>query len=185
MSYRAKVILCGESGVGKSSLLARYVDRKFSDQYQQTIGANFLIKEIDLVEIVDKLEIEREELINDIKQKGFKVYIWDIGGQQDKLFANEYYFVQAVGAMVIFSLNDLNSFNEINFWIAKLKNFCGDIPFIVIGNKSDLERKVIDDVINLKIAELGVLYFETSAKLNKNVDAAFEMLSIQILNSLK
>ena len=86
-------------------MLARYVDGKFIEDTAQTLGANFLIKEIDLSKIVDKLDLEKPELKKDIKEKGFKLYFWDIGGQQDKLYSTEYYFVQAVGAMIVFSLN--------------------------------------------------------------------------------
>lgn len=185
MSYRGKVILCGEPGVGKTSLLVRYVDDKFSEQYHQTIGANFLIKEIDLTNIINNLSFKSPELKKDIKEKGFKLYFWDIGGQQDKLFSNEYYFVQAIGAMVVFNLNDLSSFNNLDFWISKLKEVSGDIPFIIVGNKTDLKRNVTKQIINKKVKNVGVKYFETSAKLNENVDKAFESLSIQILNKLK
>jgi len=185
MSYRGKVILCGDPGVGKTSLLARYVDGKFSEEYHQTIGANFLIKEIDLGHIIDKLEIENIELKKDVKAKGFKLYFWDLGGQHDKLFSNEYYFIQAVGAMVIFSLNQYSSFNNVDFWISKLKDLSGDIPYILVGNKNDLDREIDREMVEEKLEQLGVSYFETSAKLNENVDNAFETLSIQILNNLK
>ena len=185
MSYRGKVILCGDPGVGKTSLLARYVDGKFSEEYHQTIGANFLIKEIDLGHIIDKLEIENIELKKDVKAKGFKLYFWDLGGQHDKLFSNEYYFIQAVGAMVIFSLNQYSSFNNVDFWISKLKELSGEVPYILVGNKTDLRREVAKSMAEKKAKELGVEYYETSAKLNQNVDMAFERLSIQILNNLK
>jgi small GTP-binding protein len=185
MSYRGKVILCGDPGVGKTSLLARYVDKKFSDEYHQTIGANFLIKEIDLGKIIDKLKLKNEDLKKDIKEKGFKLYFWDIGGQTDKLFANEYYFIQAVGAMIIFSLGSYESFRNLDFWISKLKELSGDVPYIVVGNKSDLKREVNAEFIDEKTSELSVDYLETSAKLNKNVDEAFERLSIHILNNIK
>jgi len=185
MSYRGKVILCGDPSVGKSSLLARYVDGKFSEESVPTLGANFLIKEIDLSRVIDKSKLENPELKKDIKDKGFKLYFWDLGGQKDKLFSNEYYFVQAVGAMVIFSLNDKKSFDGIEFWIEKLKNLSGDIPYIIIGNKSDLKRVIDQRKIDEKIKELNKQYFETSAKFNENVDVAFESLSIQILNNLK
>ena len=185
MSYRGKVILCGDAGVGKTSLLAQYVDGKFSDEYFQTIGANFLIKEIVLNKIVEKLDLDNPNLKKDIKQKGFKLYFWDLGGQKHALFANEYYFVQAVGAMVIFSLNNLSSFENIDFWLSKLKELSGDIPYVIVGNKTDLNREVGQEIVDNKLKDLDVKYFETSAKLNENVDSAFESLSIEILNTLK
>lgn len=185
MSYRGKALMVGSPNVGKTSLLARYVDNKFSDEYHQTIGANFLIKEIDLTKIIDNAKIKNPELRSDISQKGFKLYFWDVGGQQDKLFANEYYFVQAVGAMVVFSLNSFESFKDLDFWISKLRELSGNIPYILVGNKSDLRREVESGLVEDKAKKLKVEFFETSAKVNKNVDLAFESLSIQILNNLK
>ena len=144
-----------------------------------------MIKEIELSKIIDRIQLENSELEQDIKEKGFKLYFWDLGGQHDKLYSNEYYFVQAVGAMIVFNLNNLSSFQDINFWLSKLKELSGDVPYILVGNKSDLERKVDKSLIEDEVKRLGVQYFETSAKLNENVDIAFESLSIQILNNLK
>jgi small GTP-binding protein len=144
-----------------------------------------LIKEIELSKIIDRIQLENPELEQDIKEKGFKLYFWDLGGQHDKLYSNEYYFVQAVGAMIVFNLNNLTSFQDINFWLTKLKELSGDVPYILVGNKSDLERKIDKSLIDDEVRKLGVQYFETSAKLNENVDFAFESLSIQILNNLK
>ncbi|MFX0133750.1 MAG: GTP-binding protein [Candidatus Hodarchaeota archaeon] len=187
MSYRGKVILCGDAGVGKTSLLAQYVDGQFSDEYHQTIGANFLIKEIDLSRVIDKLDIKNPKLKKDIKEKGFKLYFWDLGGQHDKLFSNEYYFVQAVGAFVIYDILNPKSFNNIDFWISKVKELSGDIPFMILGNKIDRkqERKVSYEKALEKAEKFYVTYMETSAKLNENVDEAFESLSVQILNTFK
>ena len=166
-------------------MLARYVDGKFHEDSAPTIGANFLIKEIDLSKIVDNLNLENPELRQDIKEKGFQLYFWDLGGQHDKLYSNEYYFVQAVGAMIVFSLNDLSTFNDINFWLTKLKDLSGEVPYILVGNKTDLERNVDKSLVEAEVKNLGIQYFETSAKLNENVDLAFESLSIQILNNFK
>ena len=185
ISYRGKVVLLGAPSVGKTSLLARYADDKFSPEYHQTVGANFLIKEVDLTNVIDNLNLKNPNLTKDIKEKGFKLYFWDIGGQEQNLFANEYYFVQAVGAMVIFSLNDVATFKQVDFWVQKLRELSGEIPYIIVGNKSDLEKKVDDDRMDELINQYGVDYFETSAKLNKNVDASFEALSILILNNYK
>lgn len=187
MSYRGKVILCGDAGVGKTSLLARYVDDLFSEEYIQTVGANFLIKEIDLSMIVDRLDIKNPKLKEDVKQKGFKLYFWDLGGQHDKLFSNEYYFVQAVGAFVVYDVINRESFDNIDFWISKLKELSGEIPFMIIGNKIDKkdERLVLFEDAEEKSDFYNVQYIETSAKSNENIDKAFESLSVQILNNLK
>ena len=185
ISYRGKVVLLGAPSVGKTSLLARYVDDKFNSEYHQTVGANFLIKEVDLTNVIDNLNLKSPNLTKDVKEKGFKLYFWDIGGQEQNLFANEYYFVQAVGAMVVFSLDDDATFKQVDFWVQKLKQLSGEIPYIIVGNKSDVEKRVDADQIEELINQHGVDYFETSAKLNKNVDASFEALSILILNNLK
>ena len=186
MSYRGKVILLGDAGVGKTSLLARYVDGIFSDIYKQTVGANFLIKEVELSNIIDKIKIN-PQIKEDIKAKGFSLFYWDIGGQADKLFVTEYYFLQAVGAMVVFNVDRRETFDDIDFWISKMKELSGDIPFILVGNKIDLadKRAVSTGEIEAKAEKYGVKYYETSAKLNESVDAAFEDLSVQILNNIK
>jgi len=181
------VILCGSAEVGKTSILSRYVDGKFSNDYHQTTGANFLIKEIDLSHIIEKISIADKKLKEDIKKKGFKLYFWDIGGQKHSLFANEYYFMDAAGAMVIFDILNRESFNELDFWISKLKELSGQVPFIIIGNKVDMKdhREVSFEEAEEKAKSYGVEYIETSAKTDTNVSKAFEMLSIKILNSLK
>jgi len=185
MSYRGKVILLGDAGVGKTSLLARYVDGIFRSEYIQTLGANFLIKEVDINNIMHK--IDNPELQESLIDKNFKLYFWDIGGQHDKLFVNEYYFIQAVGAMVIFNVDNRETFNNLDFWISKMKELSGDIPYIIIGNKIDLQEKRVVQTkeIEEKADKLGIPFFETSAKLNESVDGAFESVSIQILNNLK
>ena len=185
MSYRGKVVLLGAPSVGKTSLLARYVDGNFMNEYVQTVGANFLVKEVDLKNIIHNIDMKTPSKTQDIEEKGFKLYFWDIGGQTDKLFANEYYFIQAVGALAIFSLNNRSSFEQIDFWIQKLKELSGDIPYIMVGNKSDLERAIDKDEITTKKEKFGCQYFETSAKMNTGVKMAFEALSIQILNKIK
>ena len=73
---RGKVIVLGNPGVGKTSLLNQYVDGFFSDEYTQTVGANFLIKEVDLNEILDKVKTNNPNLALEIKE--YKLFFWDI-----------------------------------------------------------------------------------------------------------
>ncbi|MHA1105798.1 MAG: Rab family GTPase [Promethearchaeota archaeon] len=187
MSYRGKVVLLGAPSVGKTSLLARYVDGNFTDDYHQTVGANFLVKEVDLKNISDNLDLNNPYLTKDIKEKGFKLYFWDLGGQEDKLFANEYYFIQALGAMVIFDILNKKSFENLEFWISKLKELSGDVPFIIVGNKVDKSntREVSEDEGKNFAEKYGVEYIETSAKNDMNVNRAFESLAIKILEGIK
>ena len=138
-------------------------------------------------QLIKKLQFQNPELEKDIYEKGFKLYFWDIGGQTDKLFANEYYFIQALGAMVIFDILNKKSFENLEFWISKLKELSGDVPFIILGNKVDKsEVREVSEEEGRKFAEkYGVEYIETSAKNNKNVNEAFELLAIKILEGIK
>lgn len=187
MSYSGKAIILGNPSVGKTSLLSRYVDDKFLEKYNPTIGANFLVKEVDLTHVVDNLDQLDDDLKKKVKEKGFKIYFWDIGGQKDKLFANEYYFQDAVGAIIVFDLANKESFKDLEFWLSKLRKLSGDIPFILVGNKIDLsqKREIEPEEIEQKLEELGTEFFETSAKTDENVKKAFEALSTKILNNLK
>ncbi|MBD3342601.1 MAG: GTP-binding protein [Candidatus Lokiarchaeota archaeon] len=183
MSLCGKIVIIGNAGVGKTSILARYVDDIFKEEYLQTIGANFLIKEIEISSLISNLKINKKRK-KELLEKGFKLYFWDIGGQTDKLFANEYYFIQAVGAMVVFNVADKQSFEDLDFWISKMKELSGDIPFVLLGNQTDLTHRQVKKLeIEEKIEDLGVEYFETSAKLNKNIDQAFESLSCQVIKN--
>ncbi|MFX1258721.1 MAG: Rab family GTPase [Promethearchaeota archaeon] len=186
MGIISKVILLGDSCVGKTSLLNRYVDNTFGDYIPQTIGADFLFKDIDLNNIINKIDI-KDSAKKDLKKTNFKIYFWEIEGMHNHLFVLDYYFLHADGAMVVFNVNNRETFNKLDFWISKMKDLCGEIPFIIVGNKIDLENKrvISTDEIENKANEYGVSFFETSARLNKNVSVAFQDLSIQILNNLK
>ncbi|TFF88096.1 MAG: GTP-binding protein [Promethearchaeota archaeon] len=180
MSYRGKTLLLGNAEVGKTSILARYAEGIFKDEYEATIGANFIVKEIDLSNVLKGLDFEDKE---DFRKKGFKLYIWDICGQYDKLFVTEYYFYNALGAFVVFDITKEKSFNDINLWVEKMKSLSGDIPFVLVANKVDLKNDfaIEEREIEEKAQEYGVPLIKTSAKKNIKIDLAFETLAKLII----
>lgn len=185
MSFAGKVILCGDPKVGKTSLLSRYSEGIFKEEYNQTVGANFVVKEINAPELLDKIKFNDSEVLGKIREKGLKIYIWDIGGQKQSLIVTDYYFKDAHGAMVVFNLNDLETFNHIDFWVEKIHEKCDNIPMIIVGNKADLindeNPEVLEEMVEEKCTRLDAPYIETSAKLNTNVDKAFNLLFQRII----
>ncbi len=169
-NYKAKVIMTGSYGVGKTSLIVRYCDNTFLDEYIQTIGANFFIKEIDQKVFTDS-------------NVNLTLFLWDICGQIDKLFVTEYYFQGASSAIIVFDLTNKQSFKDIDFWIKKIRDLSGDIPLLIVGNKMDLEgqRKILKEDGLKKAEEFKVNYIETSAKKNINVDLIFSDISKKIM----
>lgn len=168
--YKAKVIMAGSYGVGKTSLIVRYCDNTFLEEYIQTIGANFYIKEIDQKVFTD----------SDVN---LTLFLWDICGQIDKLFVTEYYFSGASSAIIVFDLTNKQSFKDLDFWIKKIRDLSGNIPFIIIGNKTDLEaqRKISKKEGYKKASDYNVNYIETSAKKDINVDIIFNDISKKII----
>ena len=163
MIYQCKFVICGDSAVGKTALITQYIENKFIKESPPTIGADFYIKRL---------------------KERFKIYIWEIAGRHDKLFSTEYYFVQTAGAMVIFDITNKESFTNVDFWISKIKELSGNIPFVIIGNMLDKsnERQVEFEDATEKAKNLNVRYIETSAKESNNIDKAFEHLIGQVSN---
>ena len=115
-----------------------------------------------------------------------KLVVWDIAGQSRFSKLRKFYYKGSQGAFAVFDLTNPDTFLKLSEWVASFRKTVGeDVPMVLIGNKMDLDRKVDrKDAENLA-KELGCIYFETSAKLNQNVDHVFDQLSIKILNNMK
>jgi len=167
-SYKLKVLLCGPAGVGKTSLIMRYIKSKFQTDYKLTVGVDILTKDV--------------ELAND---NICTLSIWDIGGQERFSFIRSTFYKGAAGALLVFDLSRAATWDEIKNWRAEVKQFAGDIPFVLIGNKLDLLAdvgEVIDrDEARAYAESQGSVYIETSAKDNTNVDVAFQTLTKRII----
>ncbi|XP_057525092.1 ras-related protein RABG3c [Amaranthus tricolor] len=160
-----KVIILGDSGVGKTSLMNQFVNHKFTNQYKATIGADFLTKE---VQIDDKL---------------FTLQIWDTAGQERFQSLGVAFYRGADCCVLVYDVNVAKSFDNLNRWredflLQASPHDPENFPFVVLGNKTDVDggnsRVVSAKKAKAWCASKGnIPYFETSAKDGTNVEAAF------------
>ena len=166
--YIFKIILIGSSGVGKSSILQRYIQKVFSDSYSCTIGVDFFMKSID------------------IGDKSIKLQLWDTAGTEKFRSITTGYYRGANAAFVVFDLTSKASFNSLNEWIEnyyKYSNPDSEKNVVLIGNKSDLvdKREVTQEEIEKFAKDNHIIYFETSAKDGKNIDECFHFMAEQLV----
>ena len=160
--YIFKVLLLGNSDVGKSSLLLRFVDKTWSDSFVPTIGVDFKVKTMN------------------IGDKTVKMQIWDTAGQERFRNVVASYFRGSNGILLIYDVTNRDSFKNLDNWLEVIENNASDnVLKILIGNKVDL----VDD-IEIKKEEgqqfanrYNMQFIETSAKLDTNVSEAFETLA--------
>lgn len=160
-----KCIVIGPGGVGKSSLVRRFIEDKFEINYNFTIGVDFLAKTV---------EYEKNQFA--------KLSIWDVGGQERFKVLRRSFYEGTHGALLVFDLSRANTFHKMKDWLTDMRNIIEEkIPIVILGNKADLLAEV-GEVINRdepkKLAEEEEsVYIETSAKSGENVDKAFVLLT--------
>jgi len=169
MVYRIKVIIIGEPGVGKTSLVKKFVSGQFSSDYRSSIGTNIFIK---------KLILEGDNVVS--------IQIWDIAGQERWIKMRRVYYKGTHGALIVGDLTRKNSFYQIkDFWSPDLKKFSENIPIILLANKNDLDENISKaEVEDLgKIINVNTILY-TSAKNGDNVEKSFELISKYALKIL-
>ena len=165
-----KICIVGDGGVGKTTILHQYIDGKFVEDTQLTIGTNFFLKNIILKEF-------------DIN---IKLQIWDLGGQDYFASIRRNFYSGARGIIYTFDLTRESSFTNLTEWRNEIEtNLEEEFSSVLIGNKLDLineeDRLINLDEILLTKKELSVSdYFETSAKNNIGIDNTFRRLAIDI-----
>ena len=167
--YVIKTVLLGEASVGKTSLVYRFIENKFRDNYKSTLGVNLLKKDMD-VEGYGSVSAQ----------------IWDLGGQESFRSLRKLYLEGANGGFLIFDLTSRKSYDQINEWIGSFKEARGEKPLILIGNKSDLMslRKISDDEAIEYARANNMELIITSAKTGQNVEEAFLNLTKRILDDI-
>ena len=167
--YNFKVLLLGAPAVGKTSILHRFVKNLFSYDYITSIGINYLTKEIKL---------EPKNIA--------KLVIWDIAGQEKFRFLRKEFYSGANGALVIFDLTRLKTYEAIDDWLSEMFEILKkDIPIVIIGNKLDLikeiNRPIDDEVVKDYAVKKNSIFIETSAKTGENVENAFKNLALLMI----
>ena len=164
-----KIIVVGDTAVGKTSILTRYADDKFNPDHKTTLGVDFKIRTLT------------------IRSKTIKLQMWDTAGQERWSGITKAYYRGAQGAIYTFSLTNRKTFEHIGDWIESVTANCSPCS-ILVGNKCDLKDQIV--VSNTSIVEFckkndDMPYIETSAKNNTNVHEAFDRLATDILNILE
>ncbi|KAL1921222.1 uncharacterized protein VTP21DRAFT_10938 [Calcarisporiella thermophila] len=160
-----KLVLLGDSSVGKTNLLSRFVRNEFSLETKSTIGVEFSLKTIE------------------IEGKIIKAQIWDTSGQERYRAITGAYYRGAVGALLVYDITRHTSFENISHWLKELRSYAdSNIVLILVGNKIDLETsREVSTVEAKKFAEKeGFLFVETSALDSTNVTKAFDLTFEQI-----
>lgn len=162
--YLFKLLLIGDSGVGKSCLLLRFADQTYTPNYISTIGVDFKIRTIDL------------------DGKTIKLQIWDTAGQERFRTITSSYYRGAHGIIVVFDVSDIDSFNNVKQWLNEIERYaCEGVNKLLVGNKCDLPNKQVNTDTAREYAEQCAMPFlETSAKTGAQVEAAFMRMAGQI-----
>ena len=165
-----KIVLIGDSGVGKTNILSRYLTNEFSLTTQATVG----------VEFGSKIIKKGEKLI--------KLQIWDTAGQERYKSITSAYYKGSKGAFVVYDISRKNTFDNVDKWINELKNNGSEDVFIMlVGNKSDLkdQREITEEEVKKKAELYNVAFCETSALEGKNIGYAFENLINEITKKVE
>ena len=164
--YLFKIVLVGNSSVGKSSLILKFVENTFKEIFLPTIGIDFKLKTLT---------------IND---KRIKLQIWDTAGQDRFKTVNKNYYRGAHGILLMYDITQLDSFKNLNSWLIEIeKNANKNVVKLLVGNKVDLEneRKVTYQQGNEFAESNDMLFIETSVKEDINVTKAFENLGEKLV----
>ena len=168
--YKLKIIVVGDSGVGKTNLINRFASDKFDTNSKATIGVEFVYK---------TLKINKEVI---------KVEVWDTAGQERYRAITSSYYKGAKGAIIVYDITNEDSFNNVESWMNEVtKKGKTDMQFLLVGNKKDLinDRKVTEQKGIDKAKELNMNLFEASALEKTNVNEAFNYLVKEIYLNIR
>ena len=167
--YTFKILTLGESGVGKTCILSRFVENKFSKNLLLTIGIDFKIKTINL------------------KGNKIKLKIWDTSGQERFRNMTNQYYKGADGIVLVYDLTNRKTMEKIKDWMnqIQLNTTLSEVSLVLVGNKNDLNRVISNEESTNLSQELGIKSFETSALTGDGINDIFQYLTMEIINKKK
>ncbi len=172
MNYadKCQLLIIGNSIVGKTSILTKYTSKAYTESYVATVGLDFFTKD------------------ESIDGKTIRIKIWDTAGQERYKAITKCFFQRAQGIIIVFDVTNKRSFDDLKMWIdsiksqSKLTEDLENMPIILIGNKIDLPKRVIDKETALNFAkEQNLEYYETSAKTGEGIDNAIKELVKKVM----
>lgn len=168
--YLFKLVLIGDSGVGKSCLLLRFADDSFTETYVSTIGVDFRFRTLD------------------IDGKQIKLQIWDTAGQERFRTITSAYYRGADGIIVVYDITHRESFEHVDDWLREASRYAKEgVMKMIVGNKSDrdADRQVSVEDGSQLADKNGMEFIETSSRNATNVDAAFRLIAQQLIQLKK
>ena len=169
-NFLAKILLLGEFRVGKSSMVLRYVEDRFPGDYMATIGANFLVKSVNLTLDGEPVRVGLQ--------------IWDLGGHTRSTQVGRVFFQGVSGALLVYDLTRPDTLDKIPLWQDQLRKYSPNAKLYLIGNKNDLvDERQISTSEGEKAQEAFKVehFFETSAKTGDHIQETFEHMAISLI----
>ncbi len=163
-----KLLVVGDSSVGKTNFVMRLINNEFSKNYMTTSGIDLKTTDIE------------------IKNKKIHIQLWDTAGQEKYKAITKNLFLKVMGALIIYDITNEASYNNLKSWVKLIKEECGKhMQLIILGNKSDLDaqRKISKDEAINYAKEQKIDYIETSSKTGENVKKAVTMICENILEN--
>jgi len=170
MKKNVKIIIAGDGGVGKTTLLHRYITGKFNSKFEMTKGVSFFNRDLN------------------INREIYQLILWDFAGQSQFRELLPDFVKGLVGAILLFDLSRFITLKRLDYWV-KLINKEEIVPTIIIGSKYDLVREEIDNIMNIDNIILSFLmnndtcfsYLKTSSKTGYNIEKAFDLLIYELI----
>ncbi len=167
---KVKICMVGDSAVGKTSLIRKFVLDIFDDAYITTIGTKITKRSIKLLE--------------GDKETAMDMMIWDIMGQTSfRSLLQDAYFYGTHGVIAVVDSTRPETLESIHEWIESIRQVVGNVPLIFVSNKCDLERAITKEMMDKNIGQYQSKFLFTSAKTGENVAEAFKLLGTSIIDT--